>query len=412
MENQKLYDICVIGAGACGIVASIQARYRGKSVLLLEKLPQIATKLKATGGGRCNLTNSLDMESFIASFGKNGRFIQDALKCFDNKETVKFFDSIGVKTHSPDGFRVFPTTHNSSTIIEALQKELDTLKIDTICDAKVLNVAKDDDIFEITTQKSRYRSKSLLIATGGKGYASLGSSGDGYELAKKLSHKIVEPTPAMMPLKSAQKWVANCRADTIAKVTLKVAMKKYSKLQATGDLIFTKDGIRGPVVLDFSREITPLLKRYDSIELLANFTKGLNAQEAMEYLKKRQKDNPTATILELLTPLIPASLAKELSIQSGIDTSLSLTKQKGVARDKLYKLLAWTPLTIIGHDGFKKAMVTRGGVSIKEINPKTMESKIVPNLYFCGEVVDIDGPCGGYNLQWAFSSGVLASRYM
>jgi len=189
-----------------------------------------------------------------------------------------------------------------------------------------------------------------------------------------------------------------------------VDMKKYKKLQAKGDLIFTKGGIRGPVVLDFSREITPLLSKFNEVPLLANFTKGMNEEQIREHFKDLLALNPHQTVLELVTSLLPESLSLELCRSAEADPTIGLNKLSGTARDKLIKLLAWTPLTVNGHDGFKMAMITRGGISLKEIDPYTMQSKKIKGLYFCGEVMNLDGPCGGYNLQWSFASGYLAGK--
>ncbi|MCF6207710.1 MAG: aminoacetone oxidase family FAD-binding enzyme, partial [Sulfurovum sp.] len=205
-----------------------------------------------------------------------------------------------------------------------------------------------------------------------------------------------------------EKWVSNCRADTIAKVELRVDMKKYKKLHAKGDLIFTKEGIRGPVVLDFSREITPLLAKYEEVPLVANFTKGMNEEQIRAHFKKQIVQKPDISTLSLLKTLLPESLSLELCKLAGADPELTLSKQDGKNRDRLFKLLVWTPLTISGHEGFKMAMITRGGVNLKEIDPYTMESRKLKGLYFCGEVMNLDGPCGGYNLQWSFASGYLA----
>jgi predicted Rossmann fold flavoprotein len=185
-------------------------------------------------------------------------------------------------------------------------------------------------------------------------------------------------------------------------------MKKYKKLHAIGDLIFTKEGIRGPVVLDFSREITPLLARYDEVPLIANFTKGMNEEQIRSHLKEEVAKVPSSTTLELLQTLLPRSLSLELCRLAGADPDITLAKQPGVIRDRLIKLLVWTPLTVNGHEGFKMAMITRGGVALKEIDPYTMESRKLRGLQFCGEVMNLDGPCGGYNLQWSFASGYLA----
>jgi predicted Rossmann fold flavoprotein len=391
------------------MMSAIIAARNGKSVVLLEKLSKIGAKLKATGGGRCNLTNTLDNETFMSHFGRDGKFMMPALDAFDYKALTSFFKELGVESHAPDGFRVFPLTHSSSTIIEAMQREMQRLGVDIQCSQKVVSLMHDGEkISGVQTETDTYAAPKVIIATGGKGYPVLGAEGDGYVLAESVGHSVTPLHPAMMPLKTKEKWVANCRADTIAKVELRVNMKKYKKLHAKGDLIFTKEGIRGPVVLDFSREITPLLAKYDEVPLVANFTKGMNEEQIRERLKKEVSKRPDITTLELLQVLLPESLALELCRMADADPALTLAKQKGEARDRLFKLLVWTPLTVNGHDGFKMAMITRGGVSLKEIDPYTMESKKLPGLYFCGEVMNLDGPCGGYNLQWSFASGYLA----
>ena len=403
------YDTIVIGAGACGIISAITSAKNGNKTLLLEKLPKIALKLKATGGGRCNLTNTLDKESFMLSFGKEGRFMSRALELFSNQDLQEFFNSIGVDTHAPDGFRVFPTTHSSATIINALEQELARLKVDIKCSQNVQEILVEEALaVGVKTENSTFYAKKIVLATGGKGYPQLGAEGDGYRLAEALGHKIVQPHPAMMPLKTKEKWVANCKADTIGKAILQVDIKKYKKLQAVGDLIFTNNGIRGPVVLDFSREITPLLAKMSEVPIVANLVKGKNQEEILQHLKQEQAKNNSHTLLSLLETLLPSSIAKEFIKLADANANLSFAKQEGRAKDALIKILAKTPLTIIGHDGFKMAMITRGGISLKEIDANSMQSKLVSGLYFCGEVVNLDGPCGGYNLQWAFSSGYLA----
>ena len=403
------YDLIVAGAGAAGMMAAIRAARDGRKVLLLEKLPKIGTKLKATGGGRCNLSNMLDNESFMESFGKNGRFISRALEEFDHSDLTLFLESIGVKSHAPDGFRIFPLTHDSQTVLDAMKIEMERLNIEVLTSARVKMVICNNSRVEgIETDNATFRSKNIIIATGGMGYPSLGAEGDGYELAKSTGHKVTQLYPAMMPLKTKEEWVARCRADTIPKAHLVVDIKKHRKLQAKGDLIFTKTGIRGPVVLDFSREITPLLAKMNEVPLKMNLTKGLNEERIREKFKKELSKNPHINTIELVKTVLPESLLLVLCELSGIDPYIGISKQAGAKRDKLYKLLAWTPLTVTGHDGFKMAMITRGGVSLKDIDPNTMQSKKINGLYFCGEVVDLDGPCGGYNLQWSFSSGHLA----
>ena len=409
--TKSLYQLIVIGSGAAGMMAAITAAREGQKVLLVEKLSKIGAKLKATGGGRCNLTNTLDNEEFMRRFGRDGRFMSPALESLDHKALMAFFSDIGVESHAPDGYRVFPITHSSSTIINAMEQEMQNLGVVVLCSQKVESLEHDGvKITGVVTETDTFWADAVVIATGGMGYPVLGAEGDGYPMAEAVGHKVTDLYPAMMPLKVKETWVENCRADTIAKVAIHVDMKKYKKLSAKGDLIFTKGGIRGPVVLDFSREITPLLSKFDEVPVLANFTKGLNEEQIRQHFKKTLEKNPHLTTLELLLSLLPESVSLELCKQAEVDPTMSLSKQKGVKRDALIRLLVWTPLTINGHDGFKMAMITRGGIHLKEIDPYTMQSKKLQGLYFCGEVMNIDGPCGGYNLQWSFASGHLAGK--
>ncbi|RLA66990.1 MAG: NAD(P)/FAD-dependent oxidoreductase, partial [Epsilonproteobacteria bacterium] len=393
------------------MMAAITAARKGKSVLILEKLSKLASKLKATGGGRCNLTNTLSNEDFMARFGRDGRFMTSALDALDYKALIHFFANIGVESHAPDGYRVFPITHNSSTVINAMAEEMKKLNIKILCSQKVESLMHNDvHVTGVCTQTDTFEADAVIVASGGMGYPVLGAEGDGYLMAKAVGHTISALYPAMMPLKVKESWVANCRADTIAKVHIRVDMKKYKKLFALGDLIFSKSGIRGPVVLDFSREITPILSKFDEVPILLNFSKGMNEEQIRIHLKNELLQNPHRNTLSLIQTLLPHSLSLSLCNLANVDPQLGWNKLQGQARDKLVKLLAWTPLTVNGHEGFKMAMITRGGIRLKEINPYTMQSKKIKGLYFCGEIMDLDGPCGGYNLQWSFSSGFLAGQ--
>lgn len=409
MQNitENSFDVIVVGGGAAGLIASITSARNGKKVLLLEKLSDVASKLKATGGGKCNLTNTLSNEEFMSRFGRDGRFMTHALERFNYQDLIKFFSEIGVDTHTLDGYRIFPVSHNSKSVIDGLRHEIGKLNIKLITSSKVDTLKYDNaNISGVSTSEISYYAPKVIIATGGLGYPILGANGDGLQMAKACGHKITDLHPAMMPLHTKERWVNNCRADTIPKVTIKVDMPKHKNLRAVGDLIFTAHGIRGPVVLDFAREVTPLLDKYGEVPILINLTKGMNEEQIRTHISK----NSSETILETISKLLPISVANELIKIVEIDENEKCSKVPGIARDNLIKLLTWTPLTITGHDGFKMAMITRGGVSLREIDPRTMESKIIKGLYFCGEVMDLDGPCGGYNLQWSFASGYLAGQ--
>lgn len=409
--NNETYDLIVIGSGAAGLIAAVVGAREGKRVLVLEKLSKVASKLKATGGGRCNLTNTLSNEEFMSRFGRNGRFMQDALNDFDHNELVNFLKEIGVETHAPDGFRIFPTSHSSQTIIDAFVAELNRLGVTLLCEQKVQELlVSQAKIRGVATQDKSYFSNDVILASGGLGYPTLGAEGDGYVMVNALGHTVTELSPAMMPLKTKENWQESCRADTLPKVELRVDMKKHQKLKASGDLIFTKDGIRGPVVLDFAREITPLLKKYGEVPIVLHLIKGKNGEQIRQHLKNKAQEDPEKTIVQLVHTLLPLALATQLCKLAEVDPNICYNKIEGQKRDRLIQILTATPMSIIGHDGFKMAMITRGGISLKEIEPKTMQSKLIQGLYFCGEIVDLDGPCGGYNLQWSFASGYLAGK--
>ena len=403
------YDLIVIGAGAAGMMGAITAARNESRVLLIEKQKRPGAKLRASGGGRCNLANTLSNDKFIAQFGREGKFMIPALRALDHVALVEFFAGIGVECHAPDGFRFFPVTHQSDTVAAALEAEIKRLNIELVCNQKVQKLNHENGtVTGVATDTQSFEASKVIIASGGPGYPSLGADASGYDLAAATGHQINELFPAMLPLKTRETWVGKCRADTVGKVEMHINLPEAKRLHARGDLIFTENGIRGPVVLDFSREITPLLKKYGEVPLLVNLCQGMNEEQIRARIKKAQICQPKGTVADLLTAFINRPLARELSKLTNIDPDLPYSKLPGQQRDNLIKLLVATPLTVTGHDGFAAAMVTRGGISLKQIKPETLESRMINGLYFCGEIVDLDGPCGGFNLQWAFSSGHLA----
>lgn len=357
------------------------------------------------------MTNTLSNDDFMARFGRDGRFMTPALSAMDHKGVIKFFQEIGVESHATDGYRVFPITHSALSIITALEDEMARTGVTVVTSARVETLEHDGEhVKGVSTSDTSYWAPNVIIATGGLGYPQLGAQGDGFAMASNVGHKVTELFPAMMPLHTKESWVGNCRADTLPKVQIKIDLPKAKNIRLKGDLIFTQSGIRGPVVLDAAREINPFLSKHGEVPLLLNLTKGLNENQILEHIKNEIHKHPEQSILTHMTTLLPESVSREICLLADADCDSGFNKLNGLQRDRIIKLLAWTPLTVTGHDGFKMAMITRGGVSLKEIRPETMESKILKGLYFCGEVMNLDGPCGGYNLQWSFSSGYLAGH--
>jgi predicted Rossmann fold flavoprotein len=405
-NSNNIYDLIVIGAGASGMMAAISAKNNNKNVLIVEQLEKIGKKLLASGGGRCNLTNTLSKEDFISFFGKNARFLKDAIDIMDNKKLIEFFDKIGLETSIKDGFRVFPSSHKSQSVLDAFENELNRLNIKISCNTKINQVTKEEDIFILKSNNKEFYSKNILISTGGIGFSKLGGDISGYKIAKSFGHKIQDLYPAMIPLKTKEDWINNCKADTISKAIITIDIKKYSKQKYIGDLIFGNNLLRGPVILDFARTITPLFDKYDEVSIKINMLKGMNEDDVINHIKK--VSNKNSIVEEIFGSLFPTSVLTEICKICDININEVYKEINGAKRNEFIKTICAMPITIIGTDGFENAMVTTGGINLKEVNSKTMQSRLTDGLYFAGEVLNIDGPCGGYNLQWAFSSGNLA----
>ncbi len=403
------FELVIIGGGASGLVAAIAAARGGKRVLVCERSASLGRKLLASGGQRCNLTNTLSREEFMQRVGRDGRFMGPALAELGGDKLREFFHGIGVETVVHDGFRVWPATRKSSTVLEGLTAELQRLEVTLALGCEVQSCRVEGADFEVLHEHGAYRAQKLLIATGGLALPKSGATGSGYDIARSFGHHIKDRFPAGVPLRSAEDWPGRCTAHTIGKAHLQVAIKKYARIARTGDLIFTKQGLRGPVVLDLSRELSPLLEELGSIPLWMNLCGGKN-QEDWQQIFKQWRRATDKTVVERLGEHLPQELAEVLCELAGVPPSIKLLGLEGAARDHLIRTLVKTPLTITGTTGFEQAFVTRGGVSLKEVRPETLESKLQPGLFLCGEVLDLDGPCGGFNLQWAFASGYLAGR--
>lgn len=410
-SNNPPYNLLIIGGGASGLVAAIAARRLGKTCIICEHMSNPGRKLLATGGKRCNISNTLPEEEFMKRFGRYGRFMEPALREMNSQKLQKFFKELGLETAIKDGFRIWPKDHNSKSVYNALVNETERLGVKIESNCRVKNLEQKEGIFKATcSNNSSYLATKVIIATGGLSYPSLGATGDGYQLASSLGHKITPCYPAGVALNTVEKWPSLLTAHTIGKANLKIQIKK-TKITANGDLIFTKEGIAGPLILDVSREITPLIEKHSEVPIYLNLTKNKNQEDWQKKFNTWKKNSfSQRTVIDLLAQEVPRELGKVFCELTSIDPNQEFSRLSGANKERLAAILVKTPLTINGTPGYKSAFITRGGVSLREIDPKTLESKITKNLYFCGEVVDLDGPCGGFNLQWAFASGFLAGN--
>ena len=408
-DEQKTADIIVVGAGPAGLMAAIAASERGASVRVCEHLDRPGLKLLATGGGHCNISNTLPEPEFMARFGKRGRFMSPALKAMGRDALCGFLAGLGAPTHSPDGFKVFPVSNSARTVQEALVRRCkkNGVEIRTGMAAKALSLAMEG-VTGVETSAGFVRTPTVILASGGKGYRDLGGSGSGFEMAERAGHRIVKPVPALVPLVARDAWVGDLAGVSLPEVRIGINLPKRSRQGVAGEMLFTHRGVSGPAVLDISGDISELLESRDSVPLCVNLLSQVSLEEWGARFDSWREKEGRKRIANLLDWHLPSSLARTVGDLAGIPketTGASLTRDQ---RRKLIERLMSLEIAITATEGFEQAMVTRGGVSLKEVNPDTLESRIVPRLFFAGEILDLDGPTGGFNLQWAFSSGYLA----
>jgi predicted Rossmann fold flavoprotein len=406
----KQYDKIIVGGGPAGLTAAIFAARNGNRVLLLERLNSPGKKLLATGGGHCNLTNTLPIETFARSFGKQWRFTLPAFQNFNPQSLCEFFRGLGVETESTDGFHVFPVSNKASDVLNALLSECRKLSVEILSGKPVKQLMIENGaIVGVITDSGEIKADKVIIACGGRSYPALGSNGSGYQLAKFAGHKIIEPLPALVELHCQEKWPGSCAGIALKSIRIDVFPPKKSAEFAEGDFLFTHSGISGPAALNISGAVSELLHQNNSAEVFVNFFPGKTVSAWMNDFELWQKKDGKKQISKIISDFVPRRLAEIFCSESGCENT-EASRLSRVSREKLSAMLSSCKLQITGTAGFDKAMVTRGGVSLKEINPQNMESRIVKGLHFAGEVIDIDGPCGGFNLQWAFSSAFLAGR--
>jgi predicted Rossmann fold flavoprotein len=401
-------DVCVIGAGPAGLMAAISAAEIGAAVIVIEQNSVSGKKLLATGRGRCNITHTGEIDDFVKAYGRFGRFLKHSLYEFSSDALRKYLAEHNLATKVEKDGCVFPLTDRATDVNRVLIDHARRLNIRFVCGRRVATVRKQMPCFVIATPKETVFAYSLVIATGGCSWPHTGSTGDGYAFAKHFGHKVVPPLPALVPLITEETWLNDLQGVGLPLVTLS-AKSDDKKIAVSGPMLFTHDGIGGPAVLDLSRLLADdLAVASKPIETVIDIFPQRQAADLEKQIIELCAEHPKKELAGVLQPLLPRALALAICKILEPDQNIlagQLTKPK---RRELVSMLKRLTIRIKAPHPIAEAIVTRGGVAADEIDPKTMQSKICDSLFFAGEVIDVDGPCGGYNLQIAFSTGRLA----
>lgn len=402
------YDLVVIGGGPAGMLAALTAAQQGTKVLILEKNEKLGKKLYITGKGRCNVTNNGTLEDFINSINTNKKFLYSAFNKFDNHSLITLLNDLGVKTKVERGNRVFPESDKSSDIINALQRQLIHLGVEIKYHAtvdKILTTA-DQVSAVMLADGTTIPCNNVVIATGGVSYPNTGSTGDGYRLASGLGHTVVTPKPALIPLLIAEDWAKTLQGLALKNVTATLVVNKKKIDQQFGEMLFTHFGISGPIILTLSS----LLKnaKGNHKKILLDLKPALTEEQLDKRLQRDFEKYANKQLQNALGELLPKRLIPVVINVTGIHPEKTVHQITRAERLQLLQTLKQLELTVTGTRPINEAIVTSGGIKTTEINPSTMESKLVKGLYFAGEIIDVDAVTGGYNLQIAFSTGYLS----
>jgi predicted Rossmann fold flavoprotein len=400
----EVLDLIVIGAGPAGLFCAANSSDKGRKVLIQEKKKSPGRKLLVSGSGRCNITHDGDIRSFLDHYGDHGRFLRPALLGFANRDLVAFFEVMGLSMIRQEGGKVFPETQRSRDVLNVLIEECRTKKVELRCGQTVTLIKRSEDGFEVTCGDETYRSRLLVIATGGRSYPSTGSTGEGYDFAESFGHSIAEIGPALAPVRIKDYPFSKLAGISLQNAEVSIFRGKKEK-EHHGDVLFTHEGLSGPGILDLSRHI-----RAGDV-LRVSFVGAKKREDLVRWLRDRSQEGGARNLRSVLADLdLPARLVARVLEILDIPQYLKCSQMTRDMRIGLADRLAGFPMVVESLGGFDSAMVTRGGVSLLEVDSKTMESKLVSGLYFAGEVLDVDGDTGGYNLQAAFSTGILAAR--
>ena len=407
--------VVVIGGGAAGLMAAVIAGREGAKVTLLEKMNYVGKKMGITGKGRCNITNACDMSDFIKNTPGNGKFLYGAYERFTNEDLLQLLHDAGLETKVERGGRVFPASDSALDVRNTFMKLMKHYGVDVHLEEPVKKLLVDDGVVTgVVTDKETYHADAVVIATGGKSYPATGSTGDGYILAAQVGHKITDIRPSLVPIVTEESWVKALMGLSLRNVELSVVAKNKVQAKMFGEMMFTHFGITGPIVLSLSHTVGKLMRKKNigTIGLDINLKPALSPETLDKRLQKDFDLYSKKQLINGMKDLLPSRLIPLIIELAGIDPQKPINQISKEERQQIGYMLQHMPLTVKGLRPVEEAIVTAGGISLKEFNPKTMESKLVKGLYGAGEVLDIDAFTGGYNLQAAFSTGYVAAMHI
>lgn len=403
-------QILVIGAGPAGMMAAIRAAENGAAVTLLEKMKRPGRKMMITGKGRCNITNAADVPEIIRNIHGNGAFLNSSMRAFDNQDVMEFFRQQGVPVKVERGNRVFPVSDKAQDVVDAMVHRLHELDVRIELEMSVADILLQEGRVAGVRTKSgaHYKADAVILAVGGASYPGTGSTGDGYEMAKKLGHTVVPLRPSLVPLETEEEWVKDVQGLSLRNVRATLLAGGEKVQEMFGEMMFTHFGVTGPIILSMSRRAAKCLAEGKFVELELNLKPALTPEKLDARIQRDFEQHIRKSLKNGLLDLLPHKLIEPVLDCAYLDPEKPVHQVTAEERHRLAETLQHLTLTIAKTRPLAEAIVTAGGVSVREINPKTMESKLVPGLYFAGEVVDVDAYTGGYNLQAAFSMGNAA----
>ncbi len=406
--------VIVIGGGPAGMMAAIQAARGGHQVVLLEQNEKLGKKLYITGKGRCNITNDCETDDLLKNTIRNRKFLYSAFYTFDSHMVMKFFENHGLAIKTERGGRVFPQSDHSSDVIRTLQKILQQEEVKVQLRAQVADILVEDNKTKTVAGVGLLDGKKLnadkvILATGGCSYQSTGSSGDGHRFAKKLGHTVTEPRPSLVPFETAEEWVLDLQGLSLRNVLVRIKNGNKLLFEDFGEMLFTHYGVSGPLILSASSLINDSMKDMP-LDMEIDLKPALTEEQLHKRVLRDFEENLNRQFKNALSKLFPAKLIPVIIRLSGIEADAKVNAITKGQRMDFVRIIKHFPLTLQRFRGFDEAIITRGGICMKEVNPSTMESKLVSGLYFAGEVLDLDALTGGFNLQIAWSTGYLAGN--